>query len=234
MSITTPTEKVGRIARFRRRSSRDRFPEHIRPDGSRDVELPLREHLIELRNRLIKAALAVAITTGLSLTFAGTSRKPIGKNGLSIWLDNVASSPLRAPSNARMRTWLRGLYAGTKKGNPWMWSQWVCEMSRWAVPRPWPYSAFIISLPRRRIPVPASMMILGADHVEQMLLRLGKVLRCLVDLDSRQLAEVADDERRDTLVVLVFDLDVIVGGRILRKSHCGYQRDYGSCDQSLH
>lgn len=43
---------------------------HVRPDGSRDVELPLREHLFELRNRLIKAALAVAITTGISLTFA--------------------------------------------------------------------------------------------------------------------------------------------------------------------
>lgn len=43
---------------------------HIRPDGSRDVELPLREHLIEFRNRLIKAAASVFITTALSLTFA--------------------------------------------------------------------------------------------------------------------------------------------------------------------
>jgi sec-independent protein translocase protein TatC len=43
---------------------------HLRPDGSRDVELPLREHLIELRNRIIKAVLAVVLTTALSLTFA--------------------------------------------------------------------------------------------------------------------------------------------------------------------
>src|SRR3954452_5041356 len=50
--------------------NRPRPPAHIRPDGSRDVELPLIEHLRELRNRLIKAALAIAITTGLSLTFA--------------------------------------------------------------------------------------------------------------------------------------------------------------------
>jgi sec-independent protein translocase protein TatC len=42
----------------------------LRPDGSRDVELPLREHLLELRSRLIKATLAVVITTGISLTFA--------------------------------------------------------------------------------------------------------------------------------------------------------------------
>jgi sec-independent protein translocase protein TatC len=34
------------------------------------VELPLREHLRELRDRLIKAALAVVLTTGVSLTFA--------------------------------------------------------------------------------------------------------------------------------------------------------------------
>src|SRR5436190_737656 len=70
MSTMTPTEKPGRVALFRRRSSREPVPEHIRPDGSRDVELPLREHLIELRNRLIKAVLAVVITTGLSLAFA--------------------------------------------------------------------------------------------------------------------------------------------------------------------
>ena len=43
---------------------------HIRPDGSRDVELPLREHLIEFRNRLIKAALSVFLMTALSFTFA--------------------------------------------------------------------------------------------------------------------------------------------------------------------
>jgi sec-independent protein translocase protein TatC len=54
---------------FRRRPRVTREVQ-IRPDGSRDVELPLIEHLRELRSRLIKTALAVAITTGLSLTFA--------------------------------------------------------------------------------------------------------------------------------------------------------------------
>ena len=53
-----------------RRPKPPRPPVHIRPDGSRDVELPLREHLLEFRNRLIKAALSVLITTALSLTFA--------------------------------------------------------------------------------------------------------------------------------------------------------------------
>src|SRR3954452_10179474 len=50
--------------------NRPKPPAHIRPDGSRDVELPLIEHLRELRSRLIKAALAIVITTGISLTFA--------------------------------------------------------------------------------------------------------------------------------------------------------------------
>jgi sec-independent protein translocase protein TatC len=54
----------------RNRVARPRPPVHIRPDGSRDVELPLIEHLRELRSRLIKAALAIVITTGISLTFA--------------------------------------------------------------------------------------------------------------------------------------------------------------------
>jgi sec-independent protein translocase protein TatC len=44
-------------------------PAHIRPDGSRDVELPLMEHLRELRDRLIKAALILALATGLSFLF---------------------------------------------------------------------------------------------------------------------------------------------------------------------
>jgi sec-independent protein translocase protein TatC len=43
---------------------------HIRPDGSRDVELPLVEHLRELRSRLIKAVIAVVITTAISFLFA--------------------------------------------------------------------------------------------------------------------------------------------------------------------
>jgi sec-independent protein translocase protein TatC len=67
MSTATPTKS--RFS-FRRKSRQVAPGVHIRPDGSRDVELPLREHLIELRNRLIKAVLAVIITTGISLTFA--------------------------------------------------------------------------------------------------------------------------------------------------------------------
>ena len=66
-STATPTK-----SRFPlRRKGRQVAPGvHIRPDGSRDVELPLREHLIELRNRLIKAVLAILITTGISFAFA--------------------------------------------------------------------------------------------------------------------------------------------------------------------
>jgi sec-independent protein translocase protein TatC len=66
-STATPTKSRFPLRRKRRQVAPG---VHIRPDGSRDVELPLREHLIELRNRLIKAVLAVVITTGISLTFA--------------------------------------------------------------------------------------------------------------------------------------------------------------------
>lgn len=55
---------------FGRKTPRPEPRVQLREDGSRDVELPLREHLRELRNRIMKAALAVIITTGLSLTFA--------------------------------------------------------------------------------------------------------------------------------------------------------------------
>ncbi len=70
--VSTPTRTPARRTRFAlpRRSRKPTPPVHIRPDGSRDVELPLIEHLRELRDRLIKAALAVALTTGLSLIFA--------------------------------------------------------------------------------------------------------------------------------------------------------------------
>ncbi|HET9494491.1 MAG TPA: twin-arginine translocase subunit TatC [Chloroflexia bacterium] len=44
-------------------------PARIRPDGSRDVELPLIEHLRELRSRLVKAALSVAVATVISFLF---------------------------------------------------------------------------------------------------------------------------------------------------------------------
>jgi sec-independent protein translocase protein TatC len=44
-------------------------PARIRPDGSRDVELPLIEHLRELRSRLVKSALSVAVATVISFLF---------------------------------------------------------------------------------------------------------------------------------------------------------------------
>src|SRR5438874_4144378 len=66
-----PTNKPSSSPLGRRRSAapKPQYPVQIRPDGSRDVELPLREHLIELRNRLIKAMLAVVLTTGLAIFF---------------------------------------------------------------------------------------------------------------------------------------------------------------------
>ena len=70
MSTTASPRRRLRIPGRGRGASRPKPPVHIRPDGSRDVELPLVEHLRELRDRLIKAALAVALTTGISFFFA--------------------------------------------------------------------------------------------------------------------------------------------------------------------
>jgi sec-independent protein translocase protein TatC len=44
-------------------------PVRIRPDGSRDVELPLIEHLRELRSRLMKAAASIVLATVVSFLF---------------------------------------------------------------------------------------------------------------------------------------------------------------------
>jgi len=67
MSTDAPPAKKG----FKWRRPRQSPPTvHIRPDGSRDVELPLREHLLEFRNRLIKAAASIFLMTALSFTFA--------------------------------------------------------------------------------------------------------------------------------------------------------------------
>src|SRR5947208_3036927 len=70
MSTIAPPERPRRRLPFGRKAPTPQYPVQMRPDGSRDVELPLREHLRELRDRLIKAGLAVVLTTGLSLTFA--------------------------------------------------------------------------------------------------------------------------------------------------------------------
>jgi sec-independent protein translocase protein TatC len=64
-STATPRRRLSLPGR-----GRPKPPAHIRPDGSRDVELPLVEHLRELRSRLIKAVLALVLTTAISLTFA--------------------------------------------------------------------------------------------------------------------------------------------------------------------
>jgi len=69
MSTSAPPSKPPSRPKVGRKQARPQYPVQIRPDGSRDVELPLREHLIELRNRLIKAVAAVVITTALSITF---------------------------------------------------------------------------------------------------------------------------------------------------------------------
>src|SRR5438445_5735506 len=69
MSTTALPKRPHRRLPFGRGNAAPEQPVQIRPDGSRDVELPLREHLIELRNRLIKAAAAVIITTVISILF---------------------------------------------------------------------------------------------------------------------------------------------------------------------
>jgi sec-independent protein translocase protein TatC len=68
MSTTAPRARP-RLPIGRKRPA-PQYPEHIRPDGSRDVELPIIEHLRELRSRLMKASLAIIATTIISLTFA--------------------------------------------------------------------------------------------------------------------------------------------------------------------
>jgi sec-independent protein translocase protein TatC len=70
MSASAPPGKRRIRSPFGRKKPAPNYSVQIRPDGSRDVELPLREHLRELRDRIIKAFLAVVLTTGLSLTFA--------------------------------------------------------------------------------------------------------------------------------------------------------------------
>src|SRR6476620_2733451 len=70
MSTTAPAGNRRRLLPSRAKSPGPQYSEHLRPDGSRDVELPLREHLRELRDRLIKAVLAIVLTTALGLIFA--------------------------------------------------------------------------------------------------------------------------------------------------------------------
>src|SRR6476661_7715106 len=70
MSTTAPPRPRRRLLPHSGKSPAPKYPERIRADGSRDVELPLREHLRELRDRLIKAVLCVVLITGISLTFA--------------------------------------------------------------------------------------------------------------------------------------------------------------------
>ncbi|MDQ6695771.1 MAG: twin-arginine translocase subunit TatC [Chloroflexota bacterium] len=55
---------------FKQKQQKPDYQVQIRPDGSRDVELPLMEHLREFRDRLVKSALAVLLTTVISLLFA--------------------------------------------------------------------------------------------------------------------------------------------------------------------
>lgn len=66
-STATPRR---RLPLPRRSSPKPKPPVHIRPDGSRDVELPLVEHLRELRSRLIKATICVLVATAISFAFS--------------------------------------------------------------------------------------------------------------------------------------------------------------------
>src|SRR5436190_16512754 len=88
-----PTNKPSSSPLRRRRAAQPKpqYPVQIRPDGSRDVELPLREHLIELRNRLIKAMLAVVLTTGLAIFFMNDIAKLLTR--LAVGHDLIAISP---------------------------------------------------------------------------------------------------------------------------------------------
>ncbi|MGA7731581.1 MAG: twin-arginine translocase subunit TatC [Chloroflexia bacterium] len=90
MSTTTPTQTPTRKPRFSllRRRRKPAPPAHIRPDGSRDVELSLMEHLLELRNRLVKSALILALATGLSFTFV--------EQEINILVDLAGDHPLQA------------------------------------------------------------------------------------------------------------------------------------------
>src|SRR5438477_12534239 len=91
MSTTAPPSRPGTRSLLRRRQPKPQYPVQIRPDGSRDVELPLREHLIELRNRLIKAMLAVVLTTGLAIFFMNDIAKLLTR--LAVGHDLIAISP---------------------------------------------------------------------------------------------------------------------------------------------
>lgn len=75
MSTTAPPSRPATRPKLGRRQPKPQYPVQIRADGSRDVELPLREHLIELRNRLIKAVGAVVFTTALSIFFMNEEAK---------------------------------------------------------------------------------------------------------------------------------------------------------------
>ena len=68
--MSTAAPRSGFRQRFRRTKKPALGTVQIRPDGSRDVELPLRAHIIELRDRLIKSTIAVVITTSIALIFA--------------------------------------------------------------------------------------------------------------------------------------------------------------------
>lgn len=54
---------------FGKRRGQPRRTSRRRPDGTRDVEMPLLEHLREFRDRLIKAAATVVLFTALSFVF---------------------------------------------------------------------------------------------------------------------------------------------------------------------
>src|SRR2546430_2257531 len=76
MSTTAPPRSRRRLLTLGRKSPAPKYPERIRPDGSRDVELPLREHLRELRDRLIKAILVLPSALKFLLSFGSDNVHP--------------------------------------------------------------------------------------------------------------------------------------------------------------
>ena len=81
-----------------------------------------------------------------------------GKYGERCCAENTASRCM-SRWRAKISTSFPSRYIGAKNGRPWTWSQWVWLIRIDALPLPSPNASSIRDFPRRRSPVPASMMI---------------------------------------------------------------------------
>ena len=77
-----------------------------------------------------------------------------GKYVNSICPARTSASDAPTPSAAQIVNSLPGMNSGAKKGNPWMWSQWVWLSRMLAFRGRGPF--FISSMPNGRAPVPES------------------------------------------------------------------------------